>query len=177
MKNKDNAKKISVSIVTDRSGASREFLSTLFDEDIDEILSEAEDGQDGEEDPDENEHIESISEGIIRDDGVNTVIEYEENELSGMSGSITSVTFGNDTPGVVSMIREGIVSTALTFETHRRHICQYEAPFLSFEVSVHTILVDNRIKSDGILKLDYVIEIHGAQAERTILTMKIKEIS
>ena len=74
---------------------------------------------------------------------------------------------------MVIMIREGAVSTALVFEAGKRHHSVYNTPFMPFTVCVHTLTVDNRIDTDGILELDYIVEIRGAQAERTKFKMEL----
>ena len=103
------------------------------------------------------------------EDGENgrTEIRYDETEVTGMSGATTSISFVNGQPGVVSMYREGSVSTTLVFEEGKRHHCIYNTPFMPFEVCVHTLRVSNRLTEDGSLDLDYIVEIRGAQAERT----------
>ena len=71
------------------------------------------------------------------------------------------------------MIREGVVSTALVFETGKRHHCVYQTPFMPFEVCVYTKKVENHIVDGGYLELDYMIEIRGARAERTQFRMEL----
>ena len=100
---------------------------------------------------------------------------YEESELSGMEGSISVIGFDLQTPGLVSMMRSGLVNTALIFEEHTRHMCMYQTPFSEFEVCVHSLCVRNRLLNDGVLELDYLIEMHGAQTERCKMTVSIKE--
>ncbi len=100
-------------------------------------------------------------------------ISYEETEATGMDGSVTAITFLTDQPEVVSMIREGAVSTALVFEEGKRHHCLYQTPFMPFEICVRTIKVENRLMENGYLALDYVIEIRGAKAERTKFRMEV----
>lgn len=100
-------------------------------------------------------------------------ISYEETEATGMDGSVTAITFLTDQPEVVSMIREGAVSTALVFEEGKRHHCLYQTPFMPFEICVHTVKVENRLAEEGYLALDYVIEIRGAKAERTKFRMEV----
>ena len=73
------------------------------------------------------------------------------------------------------MLRTGMVSTAMTFKAHHRSICTYETPYMPFSIGVHALTVDNRLDSEGVLKLDYIIEIKGARAERCEMTMIIKE--
>lgn len=100
-------------------------------------------------------------------------ISYDETEATGMDGSVTSVSFLIDQPGIVSMIREGQVSTVLVFEAGKRHHCVYNTPFMPFEVCVHTVKVENRLSDGGYLNLDYMIEIRGARAERTRFCMEL----
>ena len=98
---------------------------------------------------------------------------YEESEITGMEGSRTSVIFDLDSPGLVSMIRNGTVSTALVFERGKRHHCVYNTPIMPFEICVRTIKVENDILEQGRLRLDYVIEIRGAKAECTKFELDI----
>jgi len=100
-------------------------------------------------------------------------IAYDETEATGMDGSRTAVSFLEEAQGVVSMVREGAVSTTLVFETGKRYRCVYQTPYMPFEVCVRTHKVDNRLMTDGILLLDYIVEIRGAQAERTKFSMQI----
>ena len=100
-------------------------------------------------------------------------IAYTEDDSTGLDGSETAVSYAKDNKSVVTMIREGAVSTALVFEAGKRHHSVYNTPFMPFTVCVHTLTVDNRIDTDGILELDYIVEIRGAQAERTKFKMEL----
>ena len=82
-------------------------------------------------------------------------------------------TFMREDGGIVSMIREGAVSTALVFEEGKRHHCVYNTPFMPFQVCIHTVKVENRIIEEGYIDLDYIVEIRGAQAERTKFRMEL----
>ena len=123
----------------------------------------------------QDEIIELCTEGFMNTDGKRVELVYEESEITGMEGSRTSVSFENDTPGFVTMLREGSVSTALLFEKGKRHHCVYNTPIMPFEICVRTIKVENNILSNGTLKLDYIIEIRGAKAERTKFELQIVE--
>ena len=100
-------------------------------------------------------------------------ISYEETEATGMSGSTTAISFLENDEGIVTMIREGAVSTALVFEDGKRHHCLYKTPFMPFQVCVHTLKVENKLLTDKSLDLDYIVEIRGAQAERTKFSMEL----
>ena len=121
----------------------------------------------------EPEEIEINTLGIMNDDGERVEISYEETQATGMDGSSTAISYLSGEPGVVSMIREGAVSTALVFEAGKRHHCVYQTPFMPFEVCVYTKKVENRLVNEGYLELDYMIEIRGARAERTQFRMEL----
>lgn len=101
---------------------------------------------------------------------------YEEGELSGMEGSVTSIGFDRAQPGLLSMLRSGVVSTAMVFEENKRHICVYKTPFSEFEVCTVAKRVENRLLTDGVIELDYLIEVHGAQAEKCHMVITAQEI-
>ena len=130
------------------------------------------------------EKIDIITEGImtVTPDGgfaeepsFTVAISYDETELTGMAGARSTVTYRTAEPSVVSMIRSGLVSTAMTFKAHHRAICTYDTPYMPFTIGIHALTVDNRLDTEGILKLDYIIEIRGARAERCEMEMKIQE--
>ena len=121
----------------------------------------------------EPEVIEINSVGLLENKDGRVELSYDETEVTGMEGSRTAVSFATDSAGIVSMIREGMVSTVLIFEEAKRHHCVYNTPMMPFEVCVHTLKVDNRLSTDGVLHLDYIVEIRGAQAERTKFQMEI----
>ena len=121
----------------------------------------------------EPEVIEINTLGMMEEEEGRVEISYEETQATGMEGSSTAVSYLPDEPGVVSMIREGVVSTALVFETGKRHHCVYQTPFMPFEVCVYTKKVENRLADEGYLELDYMIEIRGARAERTQFRMEL----
>lgn len=128
-----------------------------------------------EEEEEENQQTEILCDGRLRLTPDTYSLSYEETELTGMEGSDTQVSFLRSQPGLVSMLRSGAVNTALVFEEGRRHICSYQTPLMPFEVCVHTRTVDNRLTNDGVLRLDYFVEIRGAEAEHCRIELKVWE--
>lgn len=136
------------------------------------------------EETDAIEKIDLITEGIMtvtpdagftEEPSYTVAISYDETELTGMAGARSTVTYRTSDRGLVTMLRTGLVSTAMTFKAHHRAICTYDTPYMPFSIGIHALTVDNRLDIDGILKLDYIIEIRGARAERCEMTMKIQE--
>lgn len=136
------------------------------------------------EETDAIEKIDLITEGIMtvtpdagftEEPSYTVAISYDETELTGMAGARSTVTYRTSDRGLVTMLRTGLVSTAMTFKAHHRAICTYDTPYMPFSIGIHALTVDNRLDTEGILKLDYIIEIRGARAERCEMTMKIRE--
>ena len=101
-------------------------------------------------------------------------LSYDETELTGMEGSTTTVSFAENAPETVTMIRYDSVSTTLVFEQEQRHICVYETPIMPFEICIYARKVQNDLTMDGgSIVLDYLIEIHGAKAERTLFELHV----
>ncbi len=119
------------------------------------------------------ETLEIRSVGSASEEDGRRVFSYEETEATGMAGSTTSLTYLLDRPELVTMLREGAVSTALVFEEGKRHHCLYQTPFMPFEVCVYTLKVENKLEREKTLFLDYIIEIRGARAERTKFYLEI----
>ena len=114
------------------------------------------------------------TECTIADKGTRIEIEYEESEITGLEGSKTKVFFDKDTPSLVSILREGAVSTALVFEEGRRHLCVYETPYFPIELCVNTLSLENTLTyNGGMIKAEYLVEMNGVLAEKTIITISV----
>lgn len=146
-----------------------EVEASLFSGDEEDIIEIEEDG---EIEP-QKMQIKTVGRYVI--DGDRCEISYDESDVTGMEGSVTSISFDMTDSGVVTMSRTGSVSTALVFENGKRHHCVYNTPFMPFEVCVKTLSVNNLIDKEGRLELDYIVEIRGAKAERTKFSMKIMD--
>ncbi len=147
----------------------QELADSLFEDGVaDEDAEELDAGAAGDFEPSE-----MLMEGRLITGKERVELVYAESELTGMEGSVTTIGFSRAEPMLVSMMRTGIVNTAMVFEAGRRHICLYNTPFSQFEICVHTVKVENRLLRDGFLLLDYLIEVHGARAERCKMTVTL----
>ena len=159
-------KKVRVKIITDRY----EVQGSLFEAQSSAQMPDGNTPRPAEEDV---EKMEMTVDASYHDDGSRVCIRYKESELSGMEGSTTSLSFQKSEPGVITMLRDGTVKTALIFEAGKRHLCVYQTQIMPFEVGVFTKKVLNGIEKDGVLKMDYTVELRGAQAERTVFEMQV----
>ena len=171
-----NREYVSVSIVSERSAVKANLFDAVYEKQIAEMADDVSIMVPEELPGEENgETLEMITEGLVRVRGGRVEVVYDEGELSGMEGSTTVVSYAKDEPRTVSMIRSGAVSTALVFERGVRHLCTYETPYMPFQIGVLALCVDNRLESEGVIVLDYLIEIRGAQAERCKMTLKVQK--
>ena len=147
--------------------ATQLFGDAPMDEEDEELMQEPDDGS--------PEATDMWMEGRLITGTQRVELVYEETELSGMGGSITSIGFDRESPALITMMRSGPVSTAMVFEQGKRHFCVYDTPFSSFQICVRALEVDNRLLSDGVLILEYQIEVQGAQAERCRMTVSVSD--
>lgn len=120
------------------------------------------------------EVLEIRSSGTLKRKNGRIVLSYEETELTGMEGATTTVSFAERDPSVITMLRYGTVSTALVFEEGKRHICAYDTHIMPFEICIQARRVRNGLTMDGgTMELDYLVEIRGAKAERTVFSLSV----
>lgn len=161
---------IRIKLTSLREATNDHFFGQMLGDDIEDFEDE--------EFPDEDEPegpIEMFSEGELYIMPDRVIIAYDESELTGMEGSHTQVRFEKNAPELVTMMRSGSVNTILVFEEGKRHICTYQTPYMPFEICVFTKKVNNTLLENGVIDLDYIVEIRGAQAERTQFKIEIFE--
>ena len=102
-------------------------------------------------------------------------LSWEESEVTGMEGTRTVVSFREDEPGSVAVTRTGAVESVFVLEEGRRHVTAYETPIMPFEISVFTRRARNTVSpvtGKGEMFFDYIVEIRGMDASRTVLSIK-----
>ncbi len=114
------------------------------------------------------------TECTVADKGGKIEIEYNESEITGMDGSVTKVVFDKSNPALVSILREGSVSTALVFEEGKRHLCVYQTPYFPIELCITTLSLENTLSYDGgRMNAEYLVEMNGILAEKTDITITV----
>lgn len=124
---------------------------------------------------DESGTMESILYGTLDINGTECVLSYDE-ESEAMGTTLTTVKFSKSSPETVSLVRHGAIESFMVFEPGKRHICVYDTGIIPFEICIFSKCVDNRLLTDGILELDYLIEIKGACAQKTTFKMEIEKV-
>ena len=165
-------KSIRIKLTSLREATNDSFFDKMLGNELDELEDEELPLEDEPVGP-----IEMFSEGELYITDERVIIAYDESELTGMEGSHTQVRFERSCPELVTMMRSGSVNTILVFEKGKRHICTYQTEFMPFEICVFTKEVRNTLLENGRIELDYIVEIRGAQAERTEFTIEVFEDS
>lgn len=163
-------KSIRIKLTSVREASSESFFDKVFGEEEIDLFDEEPLEEAGEP---EEDRLELFSEGEIYITPDRVIIAYDESELTGMEGSSTQVRFDRANPGLITMLRNGSVNTILVFEKGKRHICTYQTEYMPFEICVFTTEVKNSLLECGRIDLDYIVEIRGAEAERTQFTIEI----
>ena len=112
-----------------------------------------------------------IMERIIEDGNEILEISYSEGET--MDNTSTVIRYDPKKPSSVSIMHSGSVMSALVCEQGIRHISAYDTPIMPFEVAVYTKKCAGGFTfgEGGSLELDYMVEIRGADMQRTQMTI------
>lgn len=121
----------------------------------------------------EPERLEMTVEGVLREDATHVYLSYKEGDLTEMGDTTTTISYQKDTPKLVSITRNGAVKSTLVFEEKTRHITVYETPFMPFEIATYAKRVENDLLSTGKLHMNYSVQIKGANAEQTDITLTL----
>ena len=108
-----------------------------------------------------------VSDGLVR-------LSYTEQD-DGSEELKTILSFREAEPKCVSMSRSGAINTTFLFEVGKRTKCVYNLAFGAMELTIFTLSVDNRLLEEGVLVLDYCIEIRGSNVERRVVTVRTSE--
>ena len=112
---------------------------------------------------------------MTESDGVYT-LSYEEPADNGLGRTTTRISFHRDTPGTVTLSREGEVRSHFVYdEALPRRTYLYETPLMPFEMAIATKRVVNRLGvRGGTLHLDYKVDMNGSNMERTVLDILVR---
>lgn len=125
---------------------------------------------------DATDEIELCTEGFIETNERGQIeISYMENEEDPQLRTKSKIVFHSDEPSLVIMSKEGAISTVLSFEEGKTHICAYDTPFMPFKVYVTTKKLVNNLLESGKMKLDYILNINDTDPQHFIITITLKD--
>lgn len=117
--------------------------------------------------------VELVTEGRLWKDGAGYVLTYQESELTGLEGTLTTIQVEGEQ---VTMMRVGEFNAQMVFQEGRRHLSMYNTPYGAMAIGVNTRhLLAELNEHGGDIEIDYVIEVDHAIVGRNIFQIKIKE--
>ncbi len=104
------------------------------------------------------------------------VITYDEATEAGLGDTQCSIRIDRGNPHILVIQRTGGLMNTLICEKGRRHTSAYASPMIPMplEACTYTRRCDIDVDEDGgVIFLDYIIEIRGADVQRTVIRMNI----
>ena len=107
--------------------------------------------------------MELVTEGRLEQDGNSYTLSYQESELTGLEGTLT--TFQVE-PDRVTLLRVGEFNSQMVFQEGRRHLAMYNTPYGS---------MTDLTECGGDIEIDYAIEIDHTVAGRNVFQINVRE--
>lgn len=111
----------------------------------------------------------TMSHRILADGSEEIEITYDEGDS--MDNTRTTILFNKSHPETVSILHEGGVASSIVCEKGVRHFSAYVTPVMPFEIAVYARKCEGILtfENGGVLDVDYILEIRGADVQRTIM--------
>ena len=117
--------------------------------------------------------IELVTEGRLARDGSGYTLSYQESELTGLEGTLTTIQVDGEQ---VTLMRVGEFNSQLVFQEGRRHLSVYNTPYGAMEIGVHTRhLLAELNDQGGDIEVDYSVEVDHALAGRNIFRINVRD--
>ena len=115
---------------------------------------------------------ELMTEGTLEQTEDGFLLSYQETELTGMEGTLTTFEIG---PGRVILRRSGSVNSQMVFEEGRRHLSMYNTPHGALSIGINTRRMRVRLDdAGGDIEIEYAIEIDHAVAGENLFQINVK---
>ncbi len=119
------------------------------------------------------ETMELVTPGKYGVDRDKAFLSYEETELSGKKGTITSF---DVSPKTVSLKREGQLNAEMIFEEGKKSYFLYETPLGSLMMGLNTNRIQCRLNQHGgYMQIDYNVEVDNAVIGRNRFHVIVRE--
>ena len=117
--------------------------------------------------------IELVTEGRLARDGESYTLSYQESELTGLEGTLTTIQVDGEQ---VTLMRVGEFNSQLVFQEGRRHFSMYNTPYGAMTIGVNTRhLLAQLTDQGGDIEVDYSVEVDHALAGRNVFRISVRE--
>ena len=119
--------------------------------------------------------VELVTGGSYEYCGEGSWFTYEESELTGMEGTLTTFKLED---GLVTLTREGAVNTQMLFQKGRRHVFLYDTPFGAMTMGVDTQRLTTRAdEHGGRMDIIYAVDIDNVPLGKNTFRIDWKEVA
>jgi len=120
----------------------------------------------------ESDKIEFVTEGKYKKEGNLQIIEYEESEISGIVGSVTTLIITDES---VELKREGESPSIMIFNSGERYTGEYSTPYGVFKLELLTKELIYNLNEDGKGKINikYDMNIKGLNSSYNSLEIEV----
>ena len=119
--------------------------------------------------------VELVTGGSYEYCGDGSWFTYEESELTGMEGTLTTFKMED---GLVTLTREGSVNTQMLFQKGRRHVFLYDTPFGAMTMGVDTQrLTTHADEHGGQMDIIYAVDIDNVPLGKNTFRIDWKEVA
>ena len=116
--------------------------------------------------------MELVTAGQYGQDEKETLLTWQESELTGMEG--TTTTFEVSGPQVI-LRRVGSVNSQMVFEEGRQHTSLYETPYGELSVDIQTSrLLHNLTERGGLMEIKYSIAVEHVVTGRNCFKIRVR---
>ena len=116
---------------------------------------------------------EFLSSGGLSFDDENVVIIYDDSVSLGIEGVETKITITPEK--TVTLLRNNGKYGNLIIEEGKRHLCRYATEYGDIMLGINGEMVYDKLKTDGVLKLKYSIDINSGLLSRNEVEISIRE--
>ena len=117
--------------------------------------------------------MELVTEGRLEQDGNSYTLSYQESELTGLEGTLT--TFQVE-PDCITLLRMGEFNSQMVFQPGRRHFSMYDTPYGALSIGINTRKMRAALDDHGgQIEIDYAIEIDHAVAGENAFHIDVRE--
>ena len=117
--------------------------------------------------------VETAAKALLRREGEELVLTYEEGTDSGMAGVRSTLRIAS---GQITLLREGPWRCRMVFQAGETHEGLYETPYGALPMRLHTRRLRAQLgEAGGELELEYDMELAGQSAGTTQFRLTVRE--
>lgn len=121
----------------------------------------------------EQDVIELTTNGTLQRKESGWLLTYNETEATGMEGTVTTLDI---MPGKLNLMRSGSHPSMLILEKNRRHHCNYNTPYGTFDLGTYTSeLLYDLGDSGGEVEFSYTLGFNGGVSSAHTVHITVQE--